>query len=174
MKRLTRIKKVFSIQCSVFRRAGAFTSGSFDSPGGLSLPVSFQDAFNGHSARCSSKPRRGGLFIASPPTQLPFLFVFQRRGTKPVRCADANPTPAFRSNSRSTAAPLKNKTNNSRHFRPINRPPLRGLHSSGKSRDLMQDAESFRGEDYVLKDAPSRYFVDGPPADPLNTEYFPP
>ena len=36
---------------------------------------------------------------------------------------------------------------------------------------MMQDAESFRGEDYILKDAPSRYFVDGPPADPLNTEH---
>jgi four helix bundle protein len=27
---------------------------------------------------------------------------------------------------------------------------------------MMQDAESFRGEDYVLKDAPSHYFVGGP------------
>ena len=171
MKRLTRIKKVFSIQYSVFRRTCAFASGSSNSPGGLSLPVSFRDAFNGHSARCSPEPRRGGLFIASPPTQPPFLFVFQRRGTRPVRRADANPTPAFKSNYRSTAAPLKNKKNNSRQFRPINRPLLRGLHYSGNSRCMMQDAESFRGEDYILKDAPSHYFVEGPPADPLNTEH---
>jgi hypothetical protein len=35
---------------------------------------------------------------------------------------------------------------------------------------MMQDAESFRGEEYVLKDAPSHYFVDGPSKDPLNFE----
>jgi four helix bundle protein len=35
---------------------------------------------------------------------------------------------------------------------------------------MIQDAESFRGEGYVLKDAPSPYFTNAP-SDELNTEY---
>ena len=35
---------------------------------------------------------------------------------------------------------------------------------------MLQDAESFRGEDYILKEEPSSYFVDAT-TDPLNTEY---
>lgn len=37
--------------------------------------------------------------------------------------------------------------------------------------NIMQNAESFCGEEYALKETPVSYFVDPPPDDALNTEY---
>lgn len=38
--------------------------------------------------------------------------------------------------------------------------------------DMMQNAESFRGEDYILKESSNHYFVDpDAPVSVMNTEY---
>src|ERR1051326_8126695 len=75
----------------------------------------------------SSKPRRGGLFIATDAPEI-VLFVFRRRGTRTISvrrtCLDAGNLVGSLWECR---AAEKQKGGVQFAFSPINRPPLRGL-----------------------------------------------